>query len=109
MKRVSIRKGTPYKGVCLRHLHYVEDEFWDYVSLPNGTILVARKGARFYDLVNYGYFGWAAFEEVALPDDWEGSFDDYVWELDLPRWVRVGSSLARALNGEAVILETVRT
>jgi hypothetical protein len=109
MKKISIKNGVPYKGVCLRALHYVEEEFWGYDSLPDGTILVARKGARFYDLVNYGYFGWASFEEVAVPDDWEGSFDDYVWELDLPRWVRVGSSLARALGDEAVILETVRT
>jgi hypothetical protein len=108
-KTVSLRKGISYKGVCLRNLHYVEDSFWEYDSLPNGTILVARKGARFYDLVNYGYFGWAAFDQVSLPDDWEGSFDDYVWELDLPRWIRVGNSLARALNNEGVILETVRT
>jgi hypothetical protein len=109
MKKVSIKKGIPYKGVCLRALHYVEGSFWDYDSLPNGAILVARKGARFYDLANYGNFGWAVFEEASLPDDWEGSFDDYLWELDLPRWLRVGSALARALNNEGVILETVRT
>jgi hypothetical protein len=108
-KTISIRKGVPYKGVRLSHLRYVEGEFWEYDSLPNGAILVARKGARFYDLVNCGYFGWASFEEVAVPDDWEGSFDDFVWELDLPRWLRLGSSLARALNNEGVILETVRT
>jgi len=107
-KTVSLRKGISYKGVCLRYLRYVEGDFWEYDSLPDGTILVARKGARFYDLDCYENFGWAVFEEASLPDDWEGSFDDYLWELDLPR-VRVGSSLARALNGEVVILETVRT
>jgi hypothetical protein len=102
MKKVSIRKGIPYKGVCLRALQVVEDSFWEYDSLPDGAILVAKKGARFYDLANYGNLGWAVFEEVSLPDDWEASFDDYLWELDLPRWVRVDGS-------EAVILETVRT
>jgi hypothetical protein len=109
MKKISIRKGIPYKGVCLRHLRYVEGDFWDYNSLPDGTILVAKKGARFYDLANYGNLGWAVFEEVSLPDDWEASFDDYLWELDLPRWVRVDGSLARALDGKAVILKTART
>jgi len=108
-KTINIKKGVPYKGVRLSYLCYVEGEFWEYDSLPSGAILVARKGARFYDLVNYGYFGWASFEEVAVPDDWEGSFDDFVWELDLPRWLRLGNSLARALNNEGVILETVRT
>jgi len=108
-KRVSIGKGIPYRGVFLRDLYYVEDRPWGYGFLPDRAILVARKGARFCHLVNYGYFGWASFEEVAVPDDWEGSFDDYVWESDLPRLVRVGSSLARALGNEAVILETVRT
>jgi hypothetical protein len=83
-KTVSIRKGIPYKGVCLRHLHIVEGDFWEYDSLPDGAILVAREGARFYDLVNYGYLSWIVFKKATLPDDWEGSFEDYCWELDLP-------------------------
>jgi hypothetical protein len=109
MKKVAIKNGVPYKGVCLRHLRYVEGDFWEYDSLPDGAILVAGKGARFYDLANYGNLGWAVFEEVSLPDDWEASFDDYLWELDLPRWVRVDGSLARVLDGKAVILKTART
>jgi hypothetical protein len=66
-KVVSIRKGTPYKGVYVRALHYVEDSFWKYDTLPDMAIIVAKKGARFYDLVNYGCFGWASFEQVSLP------------------------------------------
>jgi len=96
-------KGIPYKGVRLSHLRYVEGEFWEYDSLPNGAILVARKGARFYDLANCKDLGWAVFEEVVLPDDWEGSFEEYVYELDLPRYV------GRILGGGGAYLATIRT
>jgi hypothetical protein len=102
-KTVSIRRGTPYKGVYIRDLRYVEDSFWEYDSLPHGAIIVARKGTRFYDLANYKDLGWAVFEEVVLPDDWEGSFEEYVYELDLPRYA------GRILGGGGASLETIRT
>jgi hypothetical protein len=109
MKKVSlsIKNGVPYKGVRLSYLRYVEDSFWEYDSLPDRAILVARKGARFYDLANYGYLNWAVFEKATLPDDWEGSFDDYLWELDLP--VLLSGAPSYIPWGEAEVLETIRT
>jgi hypothetical protein len=107
MKRVAIstKNGVSYKGVRLSYLRYVEGDFWEYDPLPDKAILVAKEGARFYDLANYGYFSWAVFERFSLPDDWEGYVEDYVWELDLPRVVRIFG----VLDGKAVVLKTVRT
>jgi hypothetical protein len=107
MKKVSIKTGIPYKGVRLRHLRYVEGDFWDYDSLPDGAILVARKGARFYNLDFHRDCGWAVFEKAVVPDDWKGSLEDYLWELDLPRRVYGSSSLALGPWGE--VLKTART
>jgi len=107
MKKISIKTGIPYKGVRLRHLHYVEDSFWEYDSLPDGAILVVKKGARFYDTDRYKDLGWAVFERAALPDDWGGSFDDYLWELDLPKLVR--DSSAFAISPRGVVLKTARS
>uniref|UniRef100_A0A7C5SXM7 Uncharacterized protein n=1 Tax=Thermocrinis ruber TaxID=75906 RepID=A0A7C5SXM7_9AQUI len=82
-KVVSIRKCLSYKGVCLKALHYVEDEFWAYDSLPDGAILVARIGARFLGLFldRDRNLGWASFHPADIPDDWEGLYE---YEHDLP-------------------------
>jgi hypothetical protein len=106
-KTVSLKNGIPYKGVRLSYLHYVEGDFWEYASLPDGAVLVARKGARFYDTDRYKDCGWAVFEQVAVPDDWKGSFEDYLWELDLPRWEYGSSSFALGTKG--TVLRTART
>jgi hypothetical protein len=106
-KVVSIRQGTPYKGVHLSYLCYVEGDFWDYQGLPNNAILVAKKGTKFYDLYidDDRDLGWAKLCSLAIPDDWEGYVEDHVWELDLPRVVRISD----ALDGKAVVLKTIRT
>jgi len=103
MKRISIR-GVPHKGVFLKALRYVEEDFCEYEDLPHGAVLVAKKGSRFYDLdTDYRDLGWAELLEADLPDDWEGSYEDYLYEIDLPRYIGL------ALNGEAVRLRTART
>jgi len=109
MKKVSlsIKNGVPYKGVRLSYLHYVEGDFWEYDSLPDRAVLVAREGARFYNLANYGYLNWAVFKKAVLPDDWEGSFDDYLWELDLP--VLLNSTPSYIPWGKSAVLRTTRT
>ncbi len=104
---LSIKNSVPYKGVRLSHLRYVEDSFWEYDSLPDRAILVAREGARFYDLANHVSPGWAVFEKATLPDDWKGSFDDYIWELDLPKLVSGSSAFAIAPLG--MVLKTARS
>lgn len=104
---ISIKNGVLYKGVRLTHLRYVEGDFWEYDTLPDGAILVAREGARFYDTDRYKDLGWAVFERVALPDDWKGSLDDYLWELDLPMFATTSPSFA--VGGGAAILRTIRT
>jgi len=68
---------------------------------------VVKKGARFYDTDRYKDLGWAVFERAALPDDWGGSFDDYLWELDLPKLVR--DSSAFAISPRGVVLKTARS
>jgi hypothetical protein len=109
-KTVSLRKKlnpTPilYKGVYLSALRYVEERFYNYEELPSVAVLVAKQGSVFLDLCidYYKDLGWAVFEEALLPEDWEDSYDDFVYEYDLPRY------LGLALNGEAVRLITART
>jgi hypothetical protein len=104
MKKIISIRGIPYKGVFLKALHYVKGDFYDYEGLPNGAILVARKGSRFFDLdMEYKDLGWAEFIDASLPDDWEGSYDDYIYEYDLPRYMGL------ALDGEVVRLKTANT
>jgi hypothetical protein len=109
-KTVSLRKKpypTPllYKGVYLYALQYVEWQFYSYENLPSGAVLVARQGSVFLDLcINYtAHLGWATLERAFLPDDWEGSYDEFVDEYDLPECIGL------ALNGEAVRLVTAGT
>jgi len=106
-KSVSIRESnrTPYKGVYIFALRYVEGEFDDYGNLPSGAVLVAKQGSVFLDLyIDYiNDPGWASFKDALLPEDWEDSYDDYAYERDLPRY------LGLALDGEAVRLITTRT
>jgi len=105
LKRVSNPTPSPYEGVYIFGLRYVEGEFYDYENLPKVAVLVAKQGSVFLDLaINYTkYLGWATLEYVVLPEDWEGSYDDFVYEYDLPEFVGL------ALKGEAVRLITTRT
>ncbi len=109
-KHVSLRRKLfstpiPYQGVYLSALRIVEGEFYSYEEVPHGAVLVAKKGSVFLDLdINYiEDLGWAVFEEALLPDDWEDSYSDFIYEYDLP------GVLGFALNGEAVRLVTART
>jgi hypothetical protein len=108
-KTVCIRKflstPSPYKGVYLYALRYVEGEFYDYENLPSGAVLVAKQGSVFLDLcIDYSEdLGWAEFVKAYPPEDWEDSYEDYAYEYDLPEFIGL------ALNGEAVRLITART
>ncbi|MFZ8784063.1 putative amidoligase domain-containing protein, partial [Thermocrinis sp.] len=109
-KRVYLRNSicsTPssYEGVYIYSLRYVEGEFYDYENLPKVAVLVAKQGSTFLDLaINYTkYLGWATLEYVVLPEDWEDTYDDFVYEYDLPEFHGL------ALKGEAVRLITART
>jgi hypothetical protein len=102
---LTIPKPTPYKGVYLSVLRFVEGEFYDYEGLPSGAVLVAKKGSVFYEIDADRYIDleWAEFFYASLPDDWEDSYDDYVYEYDLPEYHGL------AIHGEAVRLITART
>jgi len=91
--------------VYIYSLRYVEGEFYDYENLPKVAVLVAKQGSTFLDLaINYTkYLGWATLEYVVLPEDWEDTYDDFVYEYDLPEFHGL------ALKGEAVRLITART
>jgi len=109
-KTVSLRRKlnltlSPYEGVYIYSLRYVEGEFYDYENLPKVAVLVAKQGSTFLDLaINYTkYLGWATLEYVVLPEDWEDTYDDFVYEYDLPEFHGL------ALKGEAVRLITART
>ncbi|MCI4454055.1 MAG: hypothetical protein JHC25_03790, partial [Thermodesulfobacterium sp.] len=107
-KQVSLTKGpkpTFYKGVYFLSLQYVEEEFYKYEDLPSGAVLVAKKGSVFYEIDADRQIDleWAEFFYASPPDDWEDSYDDYVYEYDLPTYVGL------ALHGEAVRLITART
>jgi hypothetical protein len=105
LKRVPNPTPSLYEGVYIFGLRYVEGEFYDYENLPKVAVLVAKQGSVFLDLaIDYTkYLGWATFEEVLLPEDWEDSYEDFVYEYDLPEFVGL------ALKGEAVRLITART
>jgi hypothetical protein len=100
-----LSKPTLYKGLYFSALRFVEGEFGNYEGLPSGAVLVAKQDTVFRDIdINYDkYTGWAWFEEVGLPDDWEDEYEDFVYEYDLPEFVGLD------LKGEAVRLITART
>ncbi len=83
----------------------MEGEFYDYDGLRNGAVLVAKQGSVFRDLCidYYKDLGWAELIKAYPPEDWEGSYEDYAYENDLPEVVGL------ALGGEAVRLITART
>jgi hypothetical protein len=109
-KHVSISKKpnptpSPYEGVYLYSLRYVEGEFYNYEDLPSVAVLVAKQGSALLDLCidYYADLGWAELVKAYPPEDWEDSYDDYAYENDLPEFIGF------ALNGEAVRLITTRT
>jgi len=108
MKRVviqSIKNPPSHKGVFFRALHFVEGDVFSYRGLPLMAVFVARGGARFYNLAQSKDMdlGWVKLFAVRLPENWEGSYYDYVRMNDLPGFKDF------ALDGKAVILGTERT
>jgi hypothetical protein len=108
MKKVvlqSIKNPPSHKGVFFRSLHFVEGEVFSYRGLPLMAVFVAREGASFYNLVQSKDMdlGWVKLFACRLPENWEGSYYDYVRMNDLPGFKNF------ALDGKAVILETERT
>jgi hypothetical protein len=108
MKRVvlqSITNPPSHKGVFFRSLHFVEGEVFSYGGLPLMAVFVAREGARFYNLAQSKDMdlGWVKLFAARLPENWEGSYYDYVRMNDLPGFKDF------ALDRKAVILETERT
>jgi hypothetical protein len=108
MKRVvlqSIKNPPSHKGVFFRSLHFVEGEVFSYRGLPLMAVFVAREGVRFYNLAQSKDMdlGWVKLFAARLPEDWEGSYYEYVRMNDLPGFKDL------ALDGKAVILTTERT
>jgi hypothetical protein len=107
--KVSLKRKnttpTLYEGVYLSALRFVEGDFYDYDELPSGAVLVVKQGSRLLDLCidSYRDLGWVELEDAYPPDDWEDTYDDYVYECDLPEYIGL------ALKGEAVRLMTART
>jgi hypothetical protein len=106
-KRVVLKRLTPYEGVILGEVHFVGElhRFIYDEDLPSGTVLVAKTGSRFMDLglVKDMNLRWAKFFYARLPEDWEGLYDEYIYEKDLPVFY------GRALKGLAVEFRTART
>jgi hypothetical protein len=106
-KTLFLNKITPYEGVILGETHFVSGFylFSLHEDLPSKTVLVAKTGTRFFDLVLEKdlEFRWAKFFRVRPPENWEGSYDEYIYERDLPIFC------GRALRGMAVEFRTART
>jgi hypothetical protein len=107
MKKVVIGslKHVLHNGVFLRHLRYVEGDFWRYEGLPDNAVLVARVGSKFFDLyLDWDKdLGWATFHPADIPDDWEGTYEELAREYDLP----VVDDFY--LDDEVVLMDTART
>ncbi len=106
-KKVILKRLTPYEGVILGEVHYVSGLYPFIYSgdLPDGTVFVAKQGTRFMDLglVKDMDLRWAKFFYARLPGDWEGLYDEYIYEKDLPVFC------GRALRGMAVEFRTAKT
>ncbi|MFZ8810949.1 MAG: putative amidoligase domain-containing protein [Pyrobaculum sp.] len=106
-KKIVLQRITPYEGVVLGEVHHVSG-LYRFVydgDRPPKTVLVAKQGTRFYDLglEKDMELRWARFFRVRLPDYWEGSHEEYLYEKDLPVFC------GRALKGMAVEFRTART
>jgi hypothetical protein len=105
-KKVSLKLPS-HMGVILCETQFVEGfyQFSFHEDLPSKTVLVASQGTRFYDLglVKDMDLRWAKFFYARLPENWEGSYDEYIYERDLPVFC------GRALRGMAVKFRTART
>jgi hypothetical protein len=105
-KKIVIQRPTPHEGVILGEVHFVSGLYqFRYEDLPSKAVLVAKVGTRFFDLVLEKdlEFRWARLFRVRLPEDWEGSYEEYVHKKDLPIFY------GRVLRGMAVELRTART
>ncbi|MCI4454003.1 MAG: hypothetical protein JHC25_03515, partial [Thermodesulfobacterium sp.] len=108
-KRITLNEITSYsyKGVILSEVHFISGLHGSlcYADLPNKAVLVAETGSRFMDLglVKDMKLRWASFFYARPPKDWEGSYEEYIYEKDLPVFC------GRALRGMAVRFRTART
>jgi hypothetical protein len=104
-KKLFLKRLTPYEGVILGFLEFVGGAYYLYGDLPSKAVLVVKQGTRFLDLglVKDMDLRWAKFSRVRLPEDWEGSYDEYIYKRDLPVFC------GRALRGMAVEFKTAKT